>query len=103
MIQVKISLFIYRKFLLHWTELNVWEYIEREKIPIIDLYFANAENKRYRSLGCAPCTGSIDSTAKTIPEIIQELKEITVSERAGRAQDQEDTYAMQKLRAKGYM
>ena len=89
--------------LLHWTELNIWEYIEREKIPIIDLYFANEENKRYRSLGCAPCTGSIDSTARTIPEIIQELKEISVSERSGRAQDQEDTYAMQKLREKGYM
>ena len=89
--------------LLHWTELNVWEYIEREKIPIIDLYFANKENKRYRSLGCAPCTGSIDSTARTVPEIIEELKKITVAERAGRAQDQEDTYAMQKLRAKGYM
>ena len=89
--------------LLHWTELNVWEYIEREKIPIIDLYFANEENKRYRSLGCAPCTGAIDSTAKNVPEIIAELKEVTTSERAGRAQDQENTYAMQKLRAKGYM
>lgn len=89
--------------LLHWTELNVWEYIEREKIPIIDLYFANEENKRYRSLGCAPCTGAIDSTARNVPEIIEELKEMTTSERAGRAQDQENTYAMQKLRAKGYM
>ncbi|MCH8208828.1 MAG: sulfate adenylyltransferase subunit 2 [Nitrospinae bacterium] len=89
--------------LLHWTELNVWEYIEREKIPIIDLYFANEENKRYRSLGCAPCTGTIDSTARNVPEIIEELKEMTTSERAGRAQDQENTYAMQKLRAKGYM
>ena len=74
-----------------------------EKIPIIDLYFANEENKRYRSLGCAPCTGAIDSTARNVPEIIEELKEMTTSERAGRAQDQENTYAMQKLRAKGYM
>jgi len=89
--------------LLHWTELNVWEYIEREKIPIIDLYFDKGEGKRYRSLGCAPCTGSIQSTATTVPEIIEELKTVATSERSGRAQDQEDTYAMQKLRAKGYM
>lgn len=89
--------------LLHWTELNVWEYIEKEKIPIIDLYFANKEGRRYRSLGCAPCTGSIESNAKNVPEIIAELKDTTSSERSGRAQDQESTYAMQKLRAKGYM
>jgi sulfate adenylyltransferase subunit 2 len=89
--------------LLHWTELNVWEYIEREKIPIIDLYFANEEGRRYRSLGCAPCTGSIESKASNVREIIEELKDTTSSERSGRAQDQEDTYAMQKLRARGYM
>lgn len=89
--------------LLHWTELNVWEYIHREKIPIIDLYFSNEEGKRYRSLGCAPCSGMIESTARTVPEIIEELRNITVAERAGRAQDQENTYAMQKLRARGYM
>ncbi|MDH5457258.1 MAG: sulfate adenylyltransferase subunit 2 [Nitrospinota bacterium] len=89
--------------LLHWTELNVWEYIEREKIPIIDLYFANKEGRRYRSLGCAPCTGSIESKASNVREIIEELRDTTSSERSGRAQDQESTYAMQKLRAKGYM
>lgn len=89
--------------LLHWTELNVWEYIGREKMPIIDLYFSK-EGKRYRSLGCAPCTGSIDSNASNVEEIIAELRDhTTTSERSGRAQDQEDTYAMQKLRAKGYM
>ena len=89
--------------LLHWTELNVWEYIERENIPIIDLYFDRGEGKRYRSLGCAPCTGSIESQAKNVKEIIEELRNVTTSERSGRAQDQENTYAMQKLRAKGYM
>ena len=84
--------------------MNVWEYILREKIPIIDLYFANKEGRRYRSLGCAPCTGSIESTASTVEEIVEELKHhTTTSERSGRAQDQEDTYAMQKLRARGYM
>ncbi|MFQ5715872.1 MAG: sulfate adenylyltransferase subunit CysD [Nitrospinales bacterium] len=89
--------------LLHWTEINVWEYIHREKIPIIDLYFANEEGKRYRSIGCAPCTGMIESSAKTVAEIIEELKNCNVAERAGRAQDQESVYAMQKLRARGYM
>ncbi len=88
--------------LLHWTEIDVWQYIEREQIPIIDLYFAK-EGERYRSLGCWPCTGRIKSTAATIDEIIEELRLTNTSERAGRAQDHEDTYAMQKLRAKGYM
>src|SRR3954467_3398507 len=75
--------------LLHWTELNVWEYIDRENIPIIPLYFANGNGTRYRSLGCAPCTGAIKSNAKNVKEIIEELRG-TLSktpERAGRAQD----------------
>jgi sulfate adenylyltransferase subunit 2 len=88
--------------LLHWTEIEVWQYIEREQIPIIDLYFAK-DGERYRSLGCAPCTGRIKSHAATIDDIIEELQNTHTSERAGRAQDHEDTYAMQKLRAKGYM
>jgi sulfate adenylyltransferase subunit 2 len=88
--------------LLHWTELDVWRYIAREHIPIIDLYFAR-DGKRYRSLGCWPCTGCVTSQATTIDEIITELQSTTTSERAGRAQDQAETYAMQKLRAKGYM
>jgi sulfate adenylyltransferase subunit 2 len=88
--------------ILAWNEIDVWAYIERENIPIIDLYFTK-EGKRYRSLGCAPCTGQIDSNASTIKEIIEELSNTQVSERAGRAQDQEDAYAMQKLRKDGYM
>jgi sulfate adenylyltransferase subunit 2 len=88
--------------LLQWTELDIWEYIQREKIPIIDLYFAKA-GKRYRSLGCAPCTLPIDSQASNVAEIIEELRHTNVGERAGRAQDQADTYAMQKLRKEGYM
>lgn len=88
--------------LLHWTELDVWQYIKRENIPIIDLYFSK-NGKRFRSLGCAPCTFPIDSQANTIDDIIEELKRTKVTERSGRAQDQADTYAMQKLRAKGYM
>ena len=88
--------------LLHWNEIDIWEYIKRENMPIIDLYFAR-DGKRYRSLGCAPCTGKIDSNATSVADIIEELKHTTVSERAGRAQDQEDSYAMQKLRKDGYM
>lgn len=88
--------------ILHWNEIDIWSYIAREKIPLVDLYFAK-NGKRYRSLGCAPCTGQIESTATSVEEIIEELKNTTVSERAGRAQDQEDSYAMQKLRKDGYM
>lgn len=88
--------------LLHWTELDVWRYIHRERIPIVDLYFAR-NGERYRSLGCLPCTGRIRSNAATVEEIIAELERTTTSERSGRAQDHEDTYAMQKLRANGYM
>lgn len=89
--------------LLDWTEINIWEYIEREEIPIIDLYFDKGSGVRYRSIGCEPCTGNIQSRACTPSEIITELRRTTVPERAGRAQDQEDTYAMEKLRREGYM
>lgn len=88
--------------LLDWTEVDIWEYIEKEHIPVVTLYFAR-NGKRYRSLGCWPCTSPIESSATTIKEIVEELKAIHQSERAGRAQDQADAYAMQKLRAKGYM
>ncbi|MBI2240186.1 MAG: phosphoadenosine phosphosulfate reductase family protein, partial [Magnetospirillum gryphiswaldense] len=59
--------------LLAWTELDVWRYIAREGIPVVDLYFAK-NGQRYRSLGCAPCTGSIASTASTVEEIVEELE-----------------------------
>jgi len=89
--------------LLHWTELNIWEYIERESIPVIPLYFANGKNERYRSLGCAPCTMPIKSTAKNVREIIEELRQTNTSERSGRAQDKESEDAFEKLRRDGYM
>lgn len=89
--------------LLDWTEINIWEYIDREKIPIIDLYFDRGQGTRYRSLGCECCTGTIDSKARTTQDILVELRRTNVPERAGRAQDQEDTYAMEKLRREGYM
>ena len=60
--------------LLHWTELNIWEYIERENIPVIPLYFANEKGERYRSIGCYPCTFPIKSQARTVREIVEELR-----------------------------
>jgi sulfate adenylyltransferase subunit 2 len=89
--------------LLHWTELNIWEYIERENIPVIPLYFANDKGERYRSLGCAPCTFPIKSKASNVREIIEELRHTKTSERSGRAQDKESEDAFEKLRRDGYM
>jgi sulfate adenylyltransferase subunit 2 len=88
--------------LLHWTELNIWQYIQRENLPVIDLYFAG-KGKRYRSIGCRCCCTPIDSQADTVEKVIGELQIATSSERAGRAQDKESTYIMQKLRSLGYM
>ncbi len=88
--------------LLHWTELDIWLYTQREGIPCNELYFAK-DGKRYRSLGCMPITKPIDSNAATVPQIVEELKNTKSAERAGRAQDKERAYTMQKLRALGYM
>ena len=89
--------------LLHWTELDIWEYIGQENIPVIPLYFANERGQRYRSLGCEMCTAPIQSKASTIHEIIEELRRTRTPERAGRAQDQESEDAFEKLRRDGYM
>ncbi|CAN5499600.1 sulfate adenylyltransferase subunit 2 [soil metagenome] len=88
--------------ILHWTELDIWQYIQRESIEIVPLYFSR-NGQRYRSLGCAPCTGAIQSEASNIDEIIEELRLSKDSERAGRAHDKADTYALQKLRKSGFM
>jgi len=89
--------------LLHWTELNIWEYIEREKVPVIPLYFANERGERYRSIGCYPCTFPVKSSARTVAEIVAELRQTRTPERAGRAQDQESEAAFEQLRRDGYM
>ena len=92
--------------LLDWTELNIWEYIHRENIPIIDLYFDKGEGKRYRSLGCFPCTSAVESTAKNTADIIEELqsgKFSNIAERSGREQDKEDGGGLETLRRDGYM
>lgn len=88
--------------ILHWSELDIWEYIQAQSIEVIPLYFAR-NGMRYRSLGCAPCTGAFPSQADTVEKIIDELKETTDSERAGRAHDKEEAYALQKLRKTGFM
>ncbi|MBN8704965.1 MAG: sulfate adenylyltransferase subunit 2 [Bacteroidetes bacterium] len=92
--------------LLDWTELNIWEYIEREKIPTVDLYYNQGEGKRFRSLGCWPCTHSVDSESRNVVEIIEELKTgkfANIAERSGRAQDKEDGGGLETLRREGYM
>jgi sulfate adenylyltransferase subunit 2 len=88
--------------LLHWTELDVWRYVRRENIPMVDLYFAR-NGRRYRSLGCGPCTGTVASEAADVDDIIAELESTKIAERAGRAQDQEAEDAFERLRAQGYM
>lgn len=88
--------------LLDWTETDIWRYIEREKIPIPQLYFAR-DGMRYRSVGCVPITKPISSTAATIADVIAELEVTRASERSGRAQDHYERNAMQKLRAKGFL
>ncbi|MGM5485288.1 MAG: sulfate adenylyltransferase subunit CysD [Nanobdellota archaeon] len=92
--------------LLDWTELDLWKYILREQVPIVDLYFDQGNGKRYRSLGCYPCTNPVNSTAKNVREIVEELesgKFSNVAERAGRAQDKEDGGGLETLRKEGYM
>jgi sulfate adenylyltransferase subunit 2 len=92
--------------LLDWTELDVWEYIEKEKIPVTKLYFDQGEGKRYRSLGCMPCTKPVESTAKNVKEIIEELRSgkfSNIAERSGRDQDKEDGGGLETLRKGGYM
>lgn len=92
--------------LLDWTELNIWEYIERENIPMTKLYFDQGDGKRYRSLGCYPCTSPVESTARTVAEIIEELRSgkfSDIAERSGRAQDKDDGGGLETLRRDGYM
>lgn len=88
--------------LLHWTEKNIWEYIEKEKIPVLSLYFAK-NGYRYRSLGCKNCSMPVKSNAKNVKEILKELKTTRTSERSGRSTEKEKDFVMQKLRGLGYM
>lgn len=72
----------------------------------MSLYYNQGDGKRYRSLGCAPCTGPIESTSRNPREIIEELKTgklSNIAERSGRAQDKEDGGGLETLRRNGYM
>ncbi len=91
--------------LLDWTELNIWEYIHRENIPTVSLYYDQGKGRRYRSLGCAPCTKPVCSSSRNPAEIITELKSgqfANIAERSGRAQDKE-MGGLEALRKEGYM
>lgn len=92
--------------LLDWTELDIWEYIGKENIPVVPLYFNQGNGKRYRSLGCWPCTAPVESASRNVPEIIAELKTgkfANIAERSGREQDKEDNGGLETLRRGGYM
>lgn len=101
--------------LLHWTELDIWQYIQREQIPIVPLYLAKPYHQldgrdfggkvmRFRSLGEKGITWPIASSAATLDEIIAELKVTKVSERSGRPMGaDEDESSFERLRADGYM
>jgi sulfate adenylyltransferase subunit 2 len=114
----------------NWTELDVWTYIEQEKIPIVPLYLAkhrpvverdgalimvdderlplHPDEKpanrliRFRTLGCYPLTGAIESAAATLPEIVAELITARVSERQGRVIDKDQSASMEKKKQEGY-
>ncbi|MBN2557813.1 MAG: sulfate adenylyltransferase subunit 2 [Clostridia bacterium] len=92
--------------LLDWTEKDIWEYIGREEIPTVSLYYDNGSGYRYRSLGCGPCTKPIHSTAKDVAGIVEELESgmlRNIAERSGREQDKEDGGGLEELRKDGYM
>ncbi|WP_422862813.1 sulfate adenylyltransferase subunit CysD [Endosaccharibacter trunci] len=114
----------------NWTELDIWQYIQLESIPIVPLYFAAPRltverdgmllmvdderfrllpdevpverSIRFRTLGCYPLTGAVESTAATLPEVIQEMLLTTTSERQGRAIDKDATASMEKKKQEGY-
>lgn len=87
---------------LDWTELDVWEYIKDQNIPVSPLYFSKG-GKRYRSIGYPDATFPVESSAATIDEIIKELKETKIPERQGRAKDGKEAETLQRLRELGYL
>ena len=92
--------------LLDWRELDIWDYIARENIPTVNLYYDQGAGRRYRSLGCRPCTSPIESPAQTAAEIAEELRDgklSRIAERSGRAQDKDDRGTLEILRREGYM
>jgi len=114
----------------NWTELDVWEYVQAEAIPVVPLYFAKPRpvversgalimvdderlpllpgetprmlNVRFRTLGCYPLTGAIESDAATLDDIIAEMRAATTSERQGRLIDSDEAGSMEKKKREGY-
>ena len=114
----------------NWTELDVWQYIYLENIPVVPLYFAAPRptvqrdglllmvdderfplrpgevpverSVRFRTLGCYPLTGAIESTAATLPDVIREMLLATSSERQGRAIDHDQSASMEQKKQQGY-
>ncbi len=88
--------------ILHWREIDIWRYTQRENIPIVPLYLSR-NGMRFRSLGEKNITFPIKSAASTIDEIIAELEVTKTSERAGRSMDSETEDSFERLRQSGYM
>ena len=114
----------------NWTELDVWRYVERERIPVVPLYFAaprpvvdrdgtlimvddermplgpnevpRDELVRFRTLGCYPLTGAVRSEARTVAEIVEEMRAATTSERQGRVIDHDQSGSMERKKREGY-
>ncbi|GAA3647222.1 sulfate adenylyltransferase subunit CysD [Lentzea roselyniae] len=112
----------------NWTELDVWRYVERERIPVVPLYFAaqrpvvdldgmlimadddrmplseppRQELVRFRTLGCYPLTGAVRSEARTVAEIVEEMRAATTSERQGRLIDHDQSGSMERKKREGY-
>jgi sulfate adenylyltransferase subunit 2 len=114
----------------NWTELDIWQYIYQQQIPIVPLYFAaqrpvvqrdgalimvdddrmplqpgekpEMKSVRFRTLGCYPLTGAVESAADTLPEVIQEMLLTTSSERQGRVIDHDSAASMEKKKQEGY-
>ncbi|MEV6236994.1 sulfate adenylyltransferase subunit CysD [Lentzea sp. NPDC051838] len=112
----------------NWTELDVWRYVEREQIPVVPLYFAaqrpvvdrdgllimvdddrmplssppRSELVRFRTLGCYPLTGAVRSEARTVSEIVEEMRAATTSERQGRLIDHDQSGSMERKKQEGY-
>jgi sulfate adenylyltransferase subunit 2 len=114
----------------NWTELDVWQYVQEQQIPVVPLYFAKPrpvvrragswimvddsrmrlspgeqpEQKlvRFRTLGCYPLTGAVESAAASVPEILREIASAAISERQGRAIDHDESSSMEKKKREGY-
>ena len=89
----------------NWTELDIWQYILKENIPIVPLYLGETPEMRlirFRTLGCYPLTAAMESPADTLPEIVHEMLIARTSERSGRLIDHDEAGSMEKKKREGY-